>query len=378
MLKVAQIMYSGLGGHGSVAFSLIDADREGDWRPIMGFFGVEPLNPSYLRKCESLDIPYASFLTSRGRSWAAWHEIFRWLWASRPEAVILHSTTALLPCVVYACLVGARLVVVEHQPNALKSRSEWVFSRLSMALGDCVVVLTPAYDRELKEKLGAWHRAGKVRLIPNGVDTSRYAPAAHAKRDARSTVRLGMAARFTRMKRQDALVDALAELRRREPGVNWLLSLAGDGESRPEIVERARAKGLDAFVDFPGLLDEDRLIDWYRSIDVYLHASEGETLSTALLQAMASDLPIVASDVPGISNLISGETVCGVLVPGQDPTGFASAVVELVKDPALRSDLARAARRMAVTSYSHDQMFAKFGALLSKGQGARVHGAAVR
>jgi glycosyltransferase involved in cell wall biosynthesis len=363
LLKVAQIIYSGMGGHGSVAFSLIDADSNADWRPLMGFFGIEPLSRAYAKKCQMRGISYEYFAALSGKSWRAWPRIFRWLIDANPEAIVLHSVTALLPCLMYSRRREAPLVVVEHQPNALKSRSEWVFSCLAMLLADRVVVLTPDYDQELRARVGLFYRAGKVQIIPNGIDTSRFRPAIHAV-NQRGPIWLGMAARFTRTKRQDMLIEMLAELRRREPGTDWRLNLAGDGEVWESIKRTAQAKGLDASVNLPGQLDEEQLIEWYHSINIYLHASEGETLSTSLLQAMASGLPIVASDVPGIRNLVYGETICGVLVDGQSPQGFAEAVIRLVNEPKVAAGLGEAGRQLVEEHYSQNQMFATYSSLI--------------
>lgn len=348
-----------------MAFSVIDGDASAEWQPLMGFVGIEPLNPDYTARCQARGIPYEYFAVLPGKSWRAWARIFRWLSDCRPEAIVLHGPSTLLACRIYAYGRRVPIVVVEHQSNALKRRTEWVFSCLAMFLADRVVVLTPAYDLELKQRLGLFYRGGKVRIIPNGIDTSRFAPSASSVNRGRS-VRLGMAARFTSTKRQDLLIDMLAELRRLEPGIDWRLSLAGDGTAWENVNRTIRAKGLDACVSMPGQLDEDQLIDWYHSIDIYLHASEGETLSTSLLQAMACALPIVASDVPGIKNLLSGKTICGVLVEGQSAEGFASAVTKLVKEPEVAAALGEAGRQLVKRSYSHDQMFAKYRALLTQ------------
>jgi len=362
-LKVVQIIYSGLGGHGSVAFSLISADKTGSWCPILGFFGVEPPTESYVHFCREKAIPFAYFGVSGGKSWKGWPRIFRWLRASNPDAVILHSVTALLPCLIFARLRRARLVVVEHQDNALKNRSEWLFSRLSMLFADRVVVLTSGYDQELKERIGLFYRASKVRLIPNGVDISRFKPQS-GKPDKLMAVHLGMAARFTRIKRHDVLIEMLEELRRKQPEINWRLSMPGAGDTWCELNARVNQEGLNSVIALPGHLNEDQLIDWYQSLDVYVHASEGETLSTAILQAMATALPIVASDVPGIRSLISGQTKCGLLVGGQQPGGFAEAVIQLAKDAGLRSSFGEAGRQLAEKDYSQNHMFALYNNLL--------------
>ncbi|WP_246207147.1 glycosyltransferase family 4 protein [Methylocystis heyeri] len=356
---MAQILYSGMGGHGSVAFSLLGADQNREWRPFLGFLGIEPLSGAYAEQCRTRGISHRYFPVVAGKSWRAWGAIFAWLSDIGPEAIILHSITALLPCLIYSRSRNAPLIVVEHQSNALKSRSEWAFSFLAMLLADRIVTLTPDYDRELRRWLGPFFRPEKVRIIPNGVDVSRFSPGNGSDRRTGS-IRLGMAARFTEIRRQDALIDMLSELRRREPGVDWRLSLAGDGVTREALERRAQGLGLGACVNFPGQLNEEEMIAWYSALDIYLHASEGETLSTSLLQAMASGLPIIASDAPGIGNLVAGETDCGVLVQGQSPQGFAAAVIGLVERPEAVVRLGANGRRLAEEFYSHRQMFSKY------------------
>jgi glycosyltransferase involved in cell wall biosynthesis len=362
-MKVAQIIYSGMGGHGSVAFSLVHADLTRKWQAVVGFFGVEPLLPAYAQTCEAQGIPFQYFPACSGKSWRAWPSIFLWLRYCGPQAIILHSVTALLPCVIYARWRRVPLVLVEHQPNALKTHIEWVFSYLSMLLASWIVVLTPAYDMELRERLGLFYRRAKVRVIANGIDTARFAPSCRPVKQQR-VARLGMAARFTSSKRQDVLVEMMAVLRRREPGLGWRLSLAGDGDGREGIKRKVLASDLGACVSLLGPLNEDELIDWYKTLDVYLHASDGETLSTAMLQAMASGLPIVASDVPGIRSLVAGKSTCGSLVADQSPEGFADAVLRLVKEPEIARNFREESRRIAVNSYDHARMFMEYSRLV--------------
>jgi len=90
-----------------------------------------------------------------------------------------------------------------------------------------------------------------------------------------------------------------------------------------------RVAGLEDCVDLTGYLTPDRLAVGVRSLDIYLHASAGETLSISILQAMATGLPIVGSDVPGISGLLKGEHNCGVLMSNSTPEGFCAAVLAL-------------------------------------------------
>ena len=364
-MRVAQLLYSGLGGHGSVAFSLLDADKNQEWQSLMGFLGIESLLPAYAESCQKRGIDYQYFPAVSGKPWRVWPRISRWLNCCRPEAIVLHSITALLPCFWYTRRLDITLVVVEHQCNALKRPVEWVFSYLAMLLADRVIVLTPMYQDELKETLGVFYRADKVHLIPNGIDTTRFTPSDNPVIPNR-TVRLGMAARFTTMKRQDVLVGMLLELRRCMPEIDWQLSLAGGGEGWEGIRQMIQAQGLEKCISLPGQLDEPELIKWYQIQDIYLHASMGETLSTSLLQAMATRIPIVASDVPGIRNLLGSQSICGVLVAAHSPVGFANEVIKLRKNSSYAEEIAKTGRQLAIAAYSQNEMFSGYMKLLKK------------
>jgi glycosyltransferase involved in cell wall biosynthesis len=117
-------------------------------------------------------------------------------------------------------------------------------------------------------------------------------------------------------------------------------------------------------VELPGYLGAQELCRWFHSLDVYAHASDGETLSTSLLQAMAMGLPIVGSNVPGIDNLLAAGGGCGLLTEAQTPEAFAAVLSRLAAEPALAEQLGARARALAVREYGQDAMFARYEQLL--------------
>ncbi|QJW84089.1 glycosyltransferase [Ramlibacter terrae] len=196
----------------------------------------------------------------------AWPALYRALDKLRPDAIVLHSVKTIVPCALYARRRRIPLLAVEHQNNGLKTRSEWAASRLLMLLADRVVVLTDDYRQQLQARLGAGFRAGKVCVIPNGIDTEAYRPAAAGLRGGPPRT-IGMASRFTGIKRHDLLLDALVLLAARDGPGAWRLTPAGDGETLAAVRARAEALGLKQAVDFPGYLDEQALQRWFSSLD---------------------------------------------------------------------------------------------------------------
>jgi glycosyltransferase involved in cell wall biosynthesis len=177
-----------------------------------------------------------------------------------------------------------------------------------------------------------------------------------------------MAARFKRGKRQDVLLAAIKEIVELRPRVAWRLDLAGNGETLPDIAAAVHELGLGKYVRLLGYLDEDALVSWLQTLDIYLLASDGETLNTSLLQAMACELPVVGSDVSGVRELIGDDPPCGLLVADQDPCGFARAVLELVDDRVKANTLALAGRKKCVAAFAHNKMYMRYRCLISGDQ----------
>jgi glycosyltransferase involved in cell wall biosynthesis len=362
-MKVVQILYSGLGGHGSVAFSLVHA-ASSHWNHGIVLVGIEPVLGEYEERCRKRDIPWRHVRTRPGRAFAAWPSVFAALRQLAPDAIILHSVKAILPCALYARSRGIPLVAVEHQPNALKKRSEWWVGRALMRWADAVVVLTPEYLAELSEGLGGAFREEKARLIPNGIDTGFFCPKTGLRPNGPK--KIGMAARFSETKRQDLLVEALKRLLQMDGLGSWTLSLAGDGQTRPSVERLVGELGLTRSVETPGFIRGEQLRDWLQGLDFYVHATQGETLSTSLLQAMATGLPIVGSDVEGVRNLLSLEGGCGLLAPAQSAEAFAEALADLATDRTETERLSANAKRLAEERFSNQAMFEAYDRLIQE------------
>ena len=362
-MKLVQILYSGLGGHGSVAFSLAEA-TEDRWRHEMVFVGIEPVLAAYARRCGIRGYGQAHVAVTEGRPWTAWPALYRVLARIRPDAILLHSVKTILPCALYAARHGVRLVAVEHQPNRLKSRSEWIVSHLAMRLAHAVVLLTPEYGEELRRRLGQAWAAEKVVLIPNGISTALFRPG--PRPEPPPPIRVGMAARLSSRKRQALLVEAMAILAAEDGPEAWHLSLAGDGTEAPRLRARIAALGLDGMIDLLGALDEAALRAWFASLDVYAHASDGETLSTSLLQALACGLPVLGSGVPGIAEMLARGGGVGLVAEAETPSAFAAGLRRLAQDPALRDALGRKARALATTEFDQAVMADRYAGLLAR------------
>jgi glycosyltransferase involved in cell wall biosynthesis len=150
---------------------------------------------------------------------------------------------------------------------------------------------------------------------------------------------VGTVGRFDPIKRHELLIAALAGLPAAAPRA--LLVLVGQGPEETRLRAAVHARGLDGRVRFPGTVGLDA--NAYAAMDVFVAASRKEGLPLAPLEAMASRVPVVATDVPGHRDVVvHGET--GLLVPASDARAFAEAVAALLADPARRRAMGEAGR----------------------------------
>ena len=362
---ILQVLYSGLGGHAAVAQTLIEGGGTNDpWDHHLLFYGIEPVAGSHIDSCAAQNIPWDYVAAHEGKPRAAWPELQAAIRRIQPDAIVLHSIKTVMP--MWRVAGKIPLIAVEHQPNALKSKSEWIASVAAQWLADKVVLLSPDYHKTMARRLGPMFRPTRTALVPTGITLDPFQIAHQSSLD--QTVRIGMAARFSPTKTQEVLVAALGQLIHTSPDRNWRLSLAGDGVRHDAVAQIVQDLGLSEHVELPGYLSSDALPDWFASLDLYAHSSDGETLSTSLLQAMAAGLPVIASDVAGISDLLGPpapeEAPLGRLVTARNSEAFADAIAIDAADP--ETAQARAARAQAhvLRHHSPEAMRVGYAALL--------------
>ena len=171
----------------------------------------------------------------------------------------------------------------------------------------------------------------KVHVVHCGVVPDDHAPARTAG-DGR--LRLLDVGRLAQVKGHGVLLEALARLRER--GVDAELTIVGDGPKREALEEFAREIGLAEVVRFTGAIGQDEIAAHYESADVFAHASFAEGIPVVLMEAMNHRLPVVATRVMGVGELVrDGEN--GLLVRPARADLFADALERLAADPDLRA-----------------------------------------
>lgn len=183
----------------------------------------------------------------------------------------------------------------------------------------------------------------KVHIIPNGIDYDFWsAPRCRLESTEQRQTVLAVG-RLAPVKGFDVLLKAFAYVHARCPRTK--LKLIGEGECRDQLVTMARDLGLGDAVVFSGHLAAEDIRNCMWQSSVFALSSRSEGMPLALLEAMAAGLPCVATSVGGVPDVI--QNTSGILVPTEDPTALAEALLALLTDPDYASALGDNAARRA-------------------------------
>jgi glycosyltransferase involved in cell wall biosynthesis len=188
-----------------------------------------------------------------------------------------------------------------------------------------------------------------VTIVPYGVDMAQFNP---MKRRAREKTVIGAVSRLSVEKGMSYLIEAFALLKQRHQNVS--LQIAGDGPEEAALKALSRKLGVENDIEFRGWIDHSELPAFLQGLDVFALPSTYEGFGVAAAEASAMALPVVATNVHGIPDVvIDGET--GLLVLARDPEAMAAALARLADNQEMRSALGEAGREYVASQYDWAQ-----------------------
>jgi colanic acid/amylovoran biosynthesis glycosyltransferase len=190
-----------------------------------------------------------------------------------------------------------------------------------------------------------WH---KVVALPLGVDVDAFRPTSSPRRGHGEPFRLLSVGRLSTPKGYPILIEAVAMLRER--GRRVTLTLVGEGPQRAVLEQLIAHRGLAGLIRLAGACNHDGVVHYYESCDAFVLSSFLEGLPVVLMEAMAMELPCVATWITGIPEIIEKDQE-GLLVPPASPGAIAGAVERLMDDPEEAQRLGAAARRKVLSKY---------------------------
>ena len=255
--------------------------------------------------------------------------------------------------------------VLEGYFSAFMTTVFITLERMLAGASDAIVAISPAIRDELLDRhhIGV---ASQYRVVPLGFDLAPFAAVDdRARQAARRDLDLPAGApvvatvgRLTAIKQHRLFLDVIQRVVAVHP--NAIALVAGDGELRSDLEAYAASLGITSHVRFLGWRRDLAAI--YGATDVFLLTSRNEGTPVALIEAMASGVPGVSTDVGGVKDVIDSPEV-GLLAPFADANALAAHVNALVADPARRSAMGARARAGVITRYSIDRLVADMAAL---------------
>jgi glycosyltransferase involved in cell wall biosynthesis len=251
----------------------------------------------------------------------------------KPDLIHAPVFEAGFPAVLLARRLGVPVVLTEHYTGfqrGLVTGYDLKLARYAFRHADLV---TPV-SQDLRRQLERVEPQGRYRVVPNVVDPAIFHPGERER--SSGPLRLLNVASLDEKKRHADLLDALTRLE-----LDYTLDIAGEGELAQRLRGRAAYLGLDS-VRFLGSQSQQQIAQRMREADVFVLSSEFENLPVVALEATASGLPIVATNVGGVPEIVDEAT--GVLVPARDPEALAAGILAVAQRSFDRAALAARAR----------------------------------
>lgn len=275
----------------------------------------------------------------------------------RPHVVHTHTAKAGAVGRAAAILAGVPVVVHTYHGHVLRGyfspAKTAVYRGIERSLAwktDRLLAVTTRVRDELIE-MGVG-MASQYRAVPLGFDLAPLLAAERRRGELRAELGVGDAplvgivARLVPIKAHEVFLAAVAEVRRHVPDVRILI--VGDGELRQALEQQTAALGLTDAVRFLGWrADIDRL---YADIDVVALTSRNEGSPVALIEAMASGLPVVSTDVGGVADVVE-HGVSGLLAPMDDAPAVARHILTLLANPDMRRTMGQHGRAKVAATY---------------------------
>ncbi len=349
-------LIKGLGRGGAEVLLSEGLQRADRRRFVYGYGYLLPWKNQLVSALEEQDAPVTCFDVKRPfHMLPAVFRVARHL--RRWQADVVHCHLPLTGVVGRLAGRLARVPVVYTEHNLMeryhpltRRANRWTWGSQSMVV---------AVSAEVIESIER-HVNGSVplRVVLNGIRFDGFQPRLDSRLEVRQRLGIpptapvvGTVAVFRRQKRLDLWLTTARQALEQRPDLHFIL--VGDGPMRGELERLVPSLGLEGQVHFVGLQEQTQ--PFFSAMDVFLMSSRFEGLPLALLEAMAAELPVVATAVGGVPEVVvDGKT--GVLVPPDEPAEAAEALLKLLSEPEGRKTMGRAGRERVEAQFSMARM----------------------
>ena len=287
------------------------------------------------------------------------------LWRERADCVVVHEPNPVAGTALLLRTPAPRLIVWHHSDLVRPWWAPHTYGRVQRALyrrADCVVVTNPVAAAQSP----LVRCASRVAVIPLGVDLQRYRALTPAQRARVEQIRREMpgplvlfVGRLVYYKGLDVLIRAMTDC----PAT---LVIAGEGPLEGELRRLASALDLERRITFLGGVSDEDLPAYYRASDVFVLPSVAPTEAFGLVQveAMASGVPVVSTNLPTGVPWVNQHDATGLTVPPRDEASLGAALRRLIDDPRLARAMGERGRKRAEAVFSRERTVESFKTLV--------------
>jgi L-malate glycosyltransferase len=361
-VNIGIICYASIGGSGIVATELgknlasrghhvhvLSSEtpfRLGEYQPGLSFHRVETPNYPLFREPQYL-LALANKIVNVSRD--------ERLDIIHAHYAVPHATAGYLARQILGASNGgkiARVITTLHGTDITllgADRSYKEIVAFSIAQSDGVTAVSESLKADTYRELG---HARDIRVIPNFIDADEARRSDRSRADLRARFVPGgeklviHVSNFRPVKRVTAAIEIFRQIHGAMPS---RLLMVGDGPDLGEATEQARAAGMSDAVLFLG--DQEQVVQLLSASDLFLMPSAQESFGLAALEAMACEVPVVASRVGGVPELVE-DGVTGILCPPDDLAAMSAASIRLLTDETLHARMAHAARKRATDRFT--------------------------
>lgn len=296
--------------------------------------------------------------TPKARLWQVFYfveavALHRWMQRSGLRHVHVHHANPAADVARLACRIGCLAdgpgtwtwSLTVHGSAEFEFAEQWdVSAKLREAIG---VACISDFCRGQLLRLVETEHWDKIRVVHMSVDADHYRAPASRQHDG--PLRILCVGRLVPLKGLPILITALERLA--ASGVRTSTRIIGQGPMMDPLRRAVDAAGLTEAVQFVGPVGQDDILAHYHWADVFVHPSFLEGLPVVLMEAMATELPVIATQVGAIAELVQDQSM-GRVLPMARPDLLAAALEHLAADPSLRQAMGRAGRRAVLAEFT--------------------------
>ncbi|MBW2165908.1 MAG: glycosyltransferase [Deltaproteobacteria bacterium] len=344
--------------------------KEGDMSYLADTYGIKPIISDLQREISIVN-DVRSFLS-----------IFRILNQEKPDIVHTHTakagTVGRIAVFIHNLIYGGNHGHVFHGYFGRMMSTIFILTeRILAKITDIVIAISESQKNELANKYRI-AQASKVRVVKLGFDLEPFL--ASKDHHGESTqifnpgesdsiadeLRIGIVGRLVPIKNHKMFLESANIFLEENPSIKVFFLIIGDGELKEELIAYCKQQGLSDHVQFCGW--QKKLPEIYSNLDIVALTSNNEGTPVSLIEAMACSVPVIATDVGGVRDLLGdsqsevvsdGFKICerGILCRDNDAKGFANGLKCLVKNKQVREEKASAAKSFVVQNFSKKRLF---------------------